>query len=89
MSDYHSLLVLTNRFSPHGGRPAGPDTARLTCVDLRLTDPKAIEALAERLTAADHPHQHAGTRLTTYDPSGNPLRFSVLGSAKPAPRRDT
>ncbi|PWI41466.1 VOC family protein [Streptomyces sp. ICBB 8177] len=88
VSDYRSLLVLTDRFSPHGGTPAGPDTTRLTCVDMRLTDPEAIEALAERLTAADHPHQRAGTHLTTHDPSGNPLRFSVLSAAKPAPKTD-
>lgn len=59
VSDYRSLLVLTNRFSPQGGTPAAPDTARLTCVDLLLTAPEAIQALAERLTAAGHPHQPA------------------------------
>ncbi|ALO97205.1 VOC family protein [Streptomyces sp. IBSBF 2953] len=89
VSDYRSLLVLTNRFSPHGGTPAGPDTARLTCVDLLLTNPEAIEQLAERLTAAGHPHQRAGTSLTTHDPSGNPLRFSLHDTAKPASRTDT
>ncbi|WP_026328335.1 VOC family protein [Streptomyces sulphureus] len=88
VSDHLSLLVLTNRFSPQGGTPAGPDTARLTCVDLLLSGPGAIGALAERLTAAGHPHQYEVTSLTTHDPSGNPLRFSVLGAAGPASSRD-
>ncbi|MGI5341135.1 VOC family protein [Streptomyces sp. CA-181903] len=81
VSDHRSLLVLTDRFSPRGGTPAGTDTTRLTRVDLLLTAPAAIEALAERLTAAGHPHQHTATGLTTHDPSGNPLRFSVHGAA--------
>ncbi|MFD2414848.1 VOC family protein [Amycolatopsis pigmentata] len=84
VADYRSLLVCTNRFSLHGGDPAGPDTARLTHVDLLLTAQEAIQALAERLAAAGHPHQYAGTSLTTHDPSGNPLRFSVPGAAQPA-----
>ncbi|MFH8343038.1 VOC family protein [Streptomyces sp. AM6-12] len=85
VSDYRSLLVLTNRFSPDGGAPAGPDTARLTCVNLTLGTPEAIGALAERLAAAGHPHQREGHSLTTHDPSGNTLRFSVPSTAKPAP----
>ncbi|WP_158895438.1 VOC family protein [Amycolatopsis anabasis] len=85
VTPYRSLLVCTNRFSPHGGVPAGPDTARLIRVDLLLTDPGAIEALAERLAAAGHPHQYTGGgSLTTHDPSGNPLRFSVPDAARPA-----
>ncbi|MFI0739299.1 VOC family protein [Streptomyces sp. NPDC021100] len=81
VSDHRSLLVLTNRFSPRGGTPAGSDTTRLAHVDLLLTATGAIEALAERLTAAGHPHQHTATGLTTRDPSGNPLRFSAHGAA--------
>uniref|UniRef100_UPI001E2D9C09 VOC family protein n=1 Tax=Amycolatopsis sp. CA-126428 TaxID=2073158 RepID=UPI001E2D9C09 len=83
VADYRSLLVCTNRFSPHGGTPAGPDTARLTRVDLLLTAPETIGALAERLAAAGHPHQHTGSTLTTHDPSGNPLRFSIPDAGQP------
>jgi catechol 2,3-dioxygenase len=89
VTDYRSLLVFTNRFSPDGGAPAGPDTARLVCVDLLLSTPEAIETLAERLAAAGHPHQRAGSSLTTHDPSTNTLRFSVHGAAKPAPGADS
>ncbi|MFH8403829.1 VOC family protein [Streptomyces sp. NPDC018019] len=86
--DHRSLLVFTNRFSPDGGTPAGPDTARLTCVDLLLGTQEAIEALAGRLTADRHPHQREGSSLTTQDPSGNILRFSVADAANPAPGTD-
>ncbi len=78
--DYHSLLVVTNRFSPQGGTPAGPDTARLLSVGVQLGTAEAIEALAAHLTAAGHPHQREGDSLTVQDPSGNTLRFSARGA---------
>lgn len=76
VAEYRNLLVFTNRFSPRGGEPPAADTARLVSVDL-LLQPKAIEALAERLVAAAHPHQRDGNDLTVRDPSGNMLRFSA------------
>ncbi|WP_225953274.1 VOC family protein [Kibdelosporangium phytohabitans] len=87
--DYRSLLVCTNWYSPNGGTPAGPDTARLTSVDLLLSTPEAIQELAERLAAAGHPYQHTDSGLTTNDPSGNPLRFSILDAAQPTAKLGT
>lgn len=85
VADYRSLLVFTNRFSPRGGTPAGPDTARLICAGLTLATPQAIKELAGRLAAADHPHQHDANSLTVHDPSGNRLRFSLPAPGRKAP----
>lgn len=80
VADYRSLLVVTNRFSPQGGTPAGPETSRLLGVGVRLGTAEAIEALAAHLADADHPHQREGDSLTVQDPSGNTLRFFARGA---------
>jgi catechol 2,3-dioxygenase len=77
VADDQALLVFTNRFSPQGGDPAPPGTARLLGIDLRLPGPAEIEALAERLATAGHPHRLAAGVLLVRDPSGNLLRFGA------------
>jgi catechol 2,3-dioxygenase len=84
VADHRALLVFTNRFSPDGSEPAPEDSARLLGVDLLLPAADDVRTLAERLSAADYPHELSADVLQVRDPSGNLLRFTA--SAAPTVR---
>ena len=77
VTEHHAQLVLTNRFSPHGGEAAPEDSAHLIGTDLVLPTAADVRALAARLAAADHPYELADDVLSVRDPSGNLLRCTV------------
>jgi catechol 2,3-dioxygenase len=77
VTDHRALLVFTNRFSPDGGEPAPEDSAHLLSTDLLLPTADAVRTLAERLSAADCPHELPADELHVRDPSGNLLRFTA------------
>jgi catechol 2,3-dioxygenase len=76
-SDFRTLLVFTSRFSVDGAEPAPPRSAGLIAVNLTVPEQDDLDALAQRLVAAGHPHTATPGALTVQDPSGNLLRFSV------------
>lgn len=77
VADHRAPLVFTNRFSPDGGEPAPEDSAHLIGIDLLLPAAHDVRTLAERLSAAGHPHELCADVLHVRDPSGNLLRFTA------------